>query len=745
MLRPVRRPSLPEVLAGSLVATVLLGASGTAWMYRRARASEARLTELTLRFNVAQREAQEELRGRLANQATGIARVPGIGISALAPALRTLQLAHRDGVRPYWGARHALHQGLLDVMRSVPIDNHRAPITDFARSPDGHRVVTASLDRTARLWDLTTGVTVAILGDHRTGVTAVRYTDDGARIVTTSADGRERVWDATTGASLHTPAPPASTPIVPAGAWSARAPTAVRASRDGRRVVVLAAGEATLWDADTAAPRATLTGHDGAITDVDLTDDGARALTTGADATARVWDFTTGASLQTLSGHRAEVLRGRFSRDGRAVITVGADRAARVWPLGGTALVYALAHPAGAALRAIRFSPDSRRLLTVSDPSVVWETDTGRLVATLGGGAHVDDATFSSDGSLVLTRGAGGVSVLRADGSGEVARIPGEVRDAALSDDHQRVLTVGADRVVRLYNTVGGRLVAALGGAAGEVSGARFLGATGLVVVARTVGDPGLWRTSDGALERTLEGHRGVIRAVAATGDGRYLATLGDEGARLWNTASGLRFGSIDEHPGGVTKAYFSRDGATLVTVGAEGSARVWVVETVERLALIQPEDQQVADARINDEGDRVVILTRWGVAQVWNRRRLQLAQPLGENGRRVDAVAFAPDGRSILTLNPDRAVRLFDSSMGQPIATLENHPRPVTDARYSPDGRRLATVSADGTVRVWSVDEAEWVSLACAYLPGRRGWLIDRPLNDYCATRRGAMGLRPP
>jgi WD40 repeat protein len=712
-------------------------------MYRRARASEARLNDLTQRFNLTQREAQEELRGRLVGQATSLARVPGAGLSALAPALRSLQLAQRDGVRPYAGARYALHRALVDVTRSLSLDHHRAPLTDFALSPDGHRVVTASLDRTARLWDLTTGVTVAVLDGHRTGVTAVRYTDDGARIVTTSADGRARVWDASTGASLNTPAPPAATPVVPAGAWSARAPTAVRASRDGRRVVVLAAGEATLWDADAAAPRATLTGHDGAITDIDLTDDGARALTTGADATARVWDFATGTSLQTLSGHRAEVLRGRFSRDGRAVITLGGDRAARVWPLGGTALVYALAHPAGAALRAARFSPDSQRLLTVSDPSVVWETDTGRLVATLSG-AHVDDATFSSDGSLVLTRGADGVSVLRADGSGEVARIPGEARDAALSDDHQRVLTVGADRVVRLYHAAGGGLIAALGGAEGEVSGARFLGATGLVVVARTVGDPGLWRTSDGALERTLEGHRGVIRAVTATVDGRYLATLGDEGARLWNAASGLRFGSIDEHPGGVTKAYFSRDGATLVTVGAEGSARVWAVETVERLALIQPEDQHVIDARPNDEGDRVAVLTRWGVALLWNRRRGPLAQPFGENGRRIDAVAFAPDGRSLLTRSPDRAVRLFDAFTGQSIATLDPSPRPVTDARHSPDGRRLATVSADGMVRVWSVDEAEWVSLACAYLPGRRGWALDRPLNDYCATRRGAMGLRP-
>lgn len=740
----MRRPSLPEVLTGALGVTALLGVAGTAWQHRRAAAAGQRLASVQQRLTVTTREAQEETRGRLAAQATGIARVPGIGVSALAPALHSLRLAQRDGVRPYWGARHALHQALLDVTRSLPIDNHRAPLTDLALSPDGRRALTASLDRTARLWELATGVTVALLEGHPTGVTAARFTDDGARIVTTGSDGSSRVWDAATGAPVAAPAPPAPAAVVPAGAWSARAPSVVRASRDGRRVVVLAGAEATLWDADGAAPRATLSGHDGGVTDVDLTDDGARALTTGVDRTARVWDFATGAASQVLTGHRAEVTRGRFSRDGRAVITLGADRAARVWTLGGTALVYALAHPAGAALRAVRFSPDGRRLLTMSDPCIVWETDTGRPVATLRAGPRTDDAVFSADGSLVLARGGGGVALLRADGSGEVARIPGEATDASLSGDGRRVLTVGADRVVRLHDASNGLLVAALGGAVGEVAGARFLGGTGLVLVARTAGDPGLWRASDGGFERALEAGGGPVRAVVATPDGRYVATLGPSGARLWNAASGVRFGTIDEHPGGVTAAHFSRDGALLVTLGADGSARVWAVETVERLALLQPSDQRVVDARISDDGERVAILTRWGIAYVWSRRRQQLAQPLGENGRRVDALAFAPDGRSILTRNPDRAVRLFDTSLGQPIATLEDHPRDVTDARYAPDGRRLATVSADGTVRVWAVDEAEWVSLACAYLPGRRGWMLDRPLHEFCDARRGSMGLRP-
>jgi len=69
-------------------------------------------------------------------------------------------------------------------------------------SPDGTRIVTASYDPQARVWDVTTGKQLAELRGHESWVRSACFSCDGARIVTTSADHTARLWDATTGREL---------------------------------------------------------------------------------------------------------------------------------------------------------------------------------------------------------------------------------------------------------------------------------------------------------------------------------------------------------------------------------------------------------------------------------------------------------------------------------------------------------------------------------------------------------------
>jgi WD40 repeat protein len=66
---------------------------------------------------------------------------------------------------------------------------------DAAFSLDGKRIVTASRDRTARIWDAATGEPIAVLGGHDGPVRSAAFSPDGRLILTTSDDKTARLWD----------------------------------------------------------------------------------------------------------------------------------------------------------------------------------------------------------------------------------------------------------------------------------------------------------------------------------------------------------------------------------------------------------------------------------------------------------------------------------------------------------------------------------------------------------------------
>src|SRR5678810_405771 len=61
-------------------------------------------------------------------------------------------------------------------------------------SPDGSRVLTASSDHTARLWDASSGKPLATLSGHSDSVQSAVFSPDGSRVLTGSSDNTALVW-----------------------------------------------------------------------------------------------------------------------------------------------------------------------------------------------------------------------------------------------------------------------------------------------------------------------------------------------------------------------------------------------------------------------------------------------------------------------------------------------------------------------------------------------------------------------
>jgi WD40 repeat protein len=75
------------------------------------------------------------------------------------------------------------------------LTGHKDQVFTVMFSPDGKRLLTASLDDTARIWDIDSGKDVAVLeGNRRATMKSAAFSPDGRRVVTASFDATARIW-----------------------------------------------------------------------------------------------------------------------------------------------------------------------------------------------------------------------------------------------------------------------------------------------------------------------------------------------------------------------------------------------------------------------------------------------------------------------------------------------------------------------------------------------------------------------
>ncbi len=181
----------------------------------------------------------------------------GDRMTAVLLALEALPGPGRGGHRPVSAeAAAALWQAWMRN-RETALAGHTGGVLAAAFSPDGGRVVTASDDGTARVWDLSGPRPAAtVLEGHTDWVRAAAFSPDGGRVVTASADRTARVWD------LSGPRP-AATVLEGHTDWV----RAAAFSPDGGRVVTASDdGTARVWDLSGPSPAATvLEGHAGGV------------------------------------------------------------------------------------------------------------------------------------------------------------------------------------------------------------------------------------------------------------------------------------------------------------------------------------------------------------------------------------------------------------------------------------------------------------------------------------------------
>lgn len=614
------------------------------------------------------------------------------------------------------GIPAAIERALVSVMmapgRVLPAMKHEGEVLWVEYSPDGSRLVSASQDGTARLWDAKTGGLVRTLSCHTGPVAMARFSKDGQQVVTVGADGKACVYDTQkegqpVEATLH------GGPI-----------HTVAFSPDGRRILTAGADQAAvLWDIGSDSGHKLILSSDwGSVRAAVFSPDGKTVATGGEDAVLRLWSARDGKLVRKLAAHDHGILVLNYSPDGRYLVSGGADHMAKVWTAHDGVLKAQLVDHRSPVMVA-SFSPDSQRVLTAANNDVaarLWDAATGVRLMTLNGhSAQLHWATFSPDGTRIATMGfEHSVRLWHGQTGAPLASYRGhqsEVLHAVFAPHSHELATAGKDHIVQVWREHLGPIIN-LPSHSKSVWAGTFTPDGKLAVTAGGDGKVMLSSAQDGKKIEELTTYDNVLTSVSVSPDGQWLAASGfgeTHNAFLWNMASKQRIDLLG-HTDRVQNIAFSPDGHRLLTVSHDKTAKVWDVSTGKVIVSL-PAGTTLWNGVFSPDGRQVVTVGHDGIGRIWDSQTGQLRIRLVGHAAPSCAVLYSQDGQWIATGSDDKTARIWNAQTGKLAHTLgtgnlgEGHTDSVTSLALSRDGKILLTASLDGTAIGWDVSTGKF------------------------------------
>jgi WD40 repeat protein len=465
------------------------------------------------------------------------------------------------------------------------LEGHEGDVRAVCLTGDSRRAISASEDKTLRVWDLETERCLHTLKGHQHWVTAIALSGDDHRAISASRDTMLRVWDLETGSCLYA--------LEGHQQWI----TSVSLSADSRRAVS-ASDDRTLriWDLERGDCLHTLEGHQDAVWAVSLTSDGLRAVSASGDNTLRVWELETGDCLHTLEGHQGLVKAVAVTADDQRAVSASYDHTLRVWSLARGRSLYCFdTHTK--KVDTVIVTDDGQRAVSCSWDNTlrVWDLKSGCCLHKLKGhNRWVDSVSVSGNGHRVISTSEGILWVWDSESGRCLHSLEGHrgtVTAVSISGDGQSAISASYDKTLRI------------------------------------------WDLASGHCLFTLEGHHSRVNDVSLTGDNRRAVSVSDDGTvQLWDLESERCMHTFrEDSPFSVTAVSISRDGRRAIWVSNEGILRLWDLESGDclhnyRLHTFGSFRNKVIVVGLTGDGGKGVLASQDNTLRVWD---LETDEPL--------------------------------------------------------------------------------------------------------------------
>ena len=667
--------------------------------------------------------------------------------------------AHDSGVINEWNPEDGA------LVRSMVAHTSAVNSIDIWVSSTSSTSWLVSGDQSGRviLWDLNTGEVIREFEGHNSVINMVDFRPDGQRIVTASDDGNAIIWNAQSGDAISRINTPTNSTI-----------NGARFSPNGNNLLILT-DDAMRFTSATANSQFFEFGLDdnnrviegeetNRIRNAVFSPNGEFIVTTGSagSTSPEIWSVSRRRLLQRLPEHNGLVNSVAVSSDNQFVLSASDDFNLILSAVASGDEIRSYHAHQNPVTQAI-FTDHNERVISGSSDGEMYLWDKlpiSRSIQSLPGhNASVDTIaalpynpdfflSTSATGELSLWNGISGTLV-------ESYRQRG-------SDAPQTVLAVNPI-------STEDNIIVALGSEDIEIRGFN----TNSTLTNIDVDPQAEYEFVDPLF---IESHWENSLAYSpdgttlVSGGGFFVRSQRNEGQvffqgedtvypmlHLWNSETGELIRQLDTRgfvieegfDAPITSVRFSPDGQDVLSGVEDGRLIVWSVNTGEQLREFIGHSARITSIEFSSDGLRLLTASNDRAIILWDYETGRLLRRFTEHRGAVNDVVFSPDGTRILSGSEDTRVILWDIETGNSIQTFSEQDTPITSVAFIEDGRVAVSGALDGSLvrrefdtsgglRQWAEDNRFIPILTCEERERFNLMCADGQVTNEVATSTG-------
>lgn len=583
---------------------------------------------------------------------------------------------------------------------------------------------------------------IVLNAGHSDDVNTLDLSADGQWLVTASPDRTIRIWNYAQKKLYRT-----------LHSFTTQKIYVVVISPNGKYVAVGTQDNyVRIWDRQTGVLKYKLAGHFGDVNTLAFSPDNKTLASGSTDDRVIVWDLAKGSPRLTLTDHRSDIHSVTYSKDGRWLLSADERGKVLIWHANQGKVIRSIQAYSQGGITSIVISNDGKKIVTLQNSRMqyqsidIWDFNTGQKIKEITGVKSLTKALAINRAAtkILSTTSKGELNVWDIATGKKIAnfRLRYAAKALAYSSDERQIIVGLRWNLLKILNASNGQEIFSISNSNQRISQVATAGQEVLITKPRqsailwngtqfinmeksnqsslffsqdkqqligSLYEQGyaIWNKKTGQIIKKYQGSfssrskdatvspDGKLYAVSGRTRKTYIHKVGE------NTKEPYR--TITTNRGGRNRT-FSPDGSKLVLSDHSKKVEIWDIKNNQLLHTLKGHYWGSSVTAYSPDGTQLISGGNKGNLVAWNPQTGRLIKQMKGHKSRIEQLTFSKNGRYILSGSRGGSLRLWSSNDYKFLRKLIGHKTDIASATFTEDNKKIISASQDGEVIVWDV-----------------------------------------